>query len=192
MSKFVLFLFQITLFSSICSAGSKLTELGPETIRILAIDGGGVRGVIPARILKEIETRTKKPIAALFDFVVGVSTGGILAFGLNVPNEQGNPKYSASDLLDLYLTHATDIFPEYSHKKGKIRSTASAHYPISGMQKVLEKYFGDTRLSQSIIPSLALAYNIKTAAPYYLCSIYAKKNDDYDFFMKFAAQATVA
>jgi patatin-like phospholipase/acyl hydrolase len=52
---------------------------------ILSIDGGGIRGVIPAKLLAEIERRTGKRIAELFDFIAGTSTGGILAVGLTQP-----------------------------------------------------------------------------------------------------------
>ena len=50
--------------------------------RILSIDGGGIRGIIPAMVLKHIEQRTGKRIATMFDFIAGTSTGGILALGL--------------------------------------------------------------------------------------------------------------
>jgi uncharacterized protein len=47
-------------------------------MKVLSIDGGGVREIIPARILQEIETRTNKPISKLFNIVSGTSTGGLL------------------------------------------------------------------------------------------------------------------
>ena len=50
---------------------------------LLALDGGGIRGVIPARVLDAIEQRTGRPISQLFDLVAGTSTGGILALGLS-------------------------------------------------------------------------------------------------------------
>ena len=56
------------------------------TRTILSIDGGGIRGIIPARILELIEAKTGRPIASLFDMVAGTSTGGILALGLTKPN----------------------------------------------------------------------------------------------------------
>lgn len=59
-----------------------------KTVRILSIDGGGIRGIIPLTILSHLEEDTKKPIAQLFDVITGTSTGGIIALGLNVPNER--------------------------------------------------------------------------------------------------------
>jgi hypothetical protein len=54
-------------------------------IKILSIDGGGIRGIIPAVVLAEIERRTGRPIADLFDLIAGTSAGGILALGLSIP-----------------------------------------------------------------------------------------------------------
>jgi hypothetical protein len=51
----------------------------PDRVRILALDGGGIRGLITLEVLKEIEERTRKPIAELFDVVAGSSTGAIIA-----------------------------------------------------------------------------------------------------------------
>jgi uncharacterized protein len=64
--------------------------------KILSIDGGGIRGVIPAVVLAEIEHRTGRPIAQTFDLVAGTSTGGILALGLSRPGSNGKPKYTAA------------------------------------------------------------------------------------------------
>ena len=61
-----------------------------KTFRVLAIDGGGVRGIIPACILAELEKRSGKPTSALFDLMVGNSTGGLIVLALNTPDELGN------------------------------------------------------------------------------------------------------
>ena len=55
---------------------------------ILSIDGGGIRGIIPAMVLADIERRTGRRIAELFDLIAGTSTGGVLALGLSVPEER--------------------------------------------------------------------------------------------------------
>ncbi len=74
----------------------------PGPIRILSIDGGGIRGLIPALVLDAIEQELRQPIAQSFDLVAGTSTGGILAVGLTTPGAAGRPKYSPAALADLY------------------------------------------------------------------------------------------
>ncbi|GFR05488.1 patatin [Trichonephila clavata] len=56
---------------------------------ILSVDGGGIRGIIPALILAEIEKRARKPIAEIFDLMAGTSTGGIVIAGLCKKDDQG-------------------------------------------------------------------------------------------------------
>jgi len=77
---------------------------------ILSIDGGGIRGLIPAIILdkleKEVSMKRGKDvrIADIFDMVAGTSTGSIISLGLTVSDNAKNPrpKYQASDLVKLY------------------------------------------------------------------------------------------
>ncbi|MGH9262301.1 MAG: patatin-like phospholipase family protein, partial [Acidimicrobiales bacterium] len=57
--------------------------------RILSIDGGGIRGLIPATVLAALEDRTGRPVARLFDLIAGTSTGGLLACGLTKPGTAG-------------------------------------------------------------------------------------------------------
>ncbi len=84
--------------------------------KILSIDGGGIRGVIPAVLLTEMEKRTGKDVYSLFDLIAGTSTGGILAAGLVAPAGPSyefvspGPKFKASDLLAFYEEHGKDIF----------------------------------------------------------------------------------
>lgn len=54
--------------------------------KILSIDSGSIRGIIPAMILAEIEKETGKQIFKMFDLIAGTSTEGILALGLTRPN----------------------------------------------------------------------------------------------------------
>ena len=76
------------------AGGARLEHLRPSgesgghnvDMKILAIDGGGIRGLIPALVLAEIEKRTGRPISSLFDLVAGTSTGAIIACGLTRPH----------------------------------------------------------------------------------------------------------
>jgi patatin-like phospholipase/acyl hydrolase len=73
-----------------------------QLIKVLSIDGGGIRGIIPAMILAHIEELTGKPIAELFNLVAGTSTGGILALGLTKADAKGQkPKYAAHELYQI-------------------------------------------------------------------------------------------
>ena len=71
--------------------------------KVLAVDGGGIWGVIPALILAAIEEQTKQPIGDFFDLIAGTSTGGIIAIGLGMGMR-------ASEILDLYVEQGPIIF----------------------------------------------------------------------------------
>ncbi len=81
------------------------------TIRVLSIDGGGVRGILPAAMLATLEDRSGHSTADLFDMAVGTSTGGILTLGLFAPNASGRPAHTARELLELYHARGGEIFP---------------------------------------------------------------------------------
>lgn len=78
--------------------------------RILSIDGGGARGMIPATILKEIEERSGRPISSIFDRIAGTSTGSILTVGLTATRPNGTPRYTAADIVQMYQELGQVIF----------------------------------------------------------------------------------
>jgi patatin-like phospholipase/acyl hydrolase len=81
-----------------------------KPVKILAIDGGGIRGIIPAMLLAHIENITSRPIATLFDLVAGTPTGGILALGLTIPKAAGTLLYTAQHFVDMYEYEGSRIF----------------------------------------------------------------------------------
>lgn len=160
---------------------------------ILSIDGGGIRGVIPARILVEIESRAKKRSAELFDLMVGTSTGGILAAGLAVPGTNKKPKYSAEQLLDLYLDHGHTIF-ERSFWRGitSAKGLADEKYPHAPLEKILARYFRDTKLDDCITPVVLTSYDIEERQPYFFKTTAARKKAERNHYLRDAVRATTA
>lgn len=79
-------------------------------MRVLSIDGGGIRGVIPATVLTELERLSGQRIADLFDVIVGTSTGGILALALTCPRAGHGPR-PAAEIGNLYIERGSQIFP---------------------------------------------------------------------------------
>ena len=89
-------------------------------VNVLSIDGGGVRGIIPAYILNYIAEKTQKPMHELFDVIAGTSTGGIIALGLGINRKGTDKPYTPAELLDLYVSKAAKIFPQSMFPKMKM------------------------------------------------------------------------
>lgn len=144
---------------------------------VLVIDGGGVRGIIPARILETIEKRTGKPIAELFDMVGGVSTGAIVAAGLTLPDEKDptRPRYTAESIKDFYFKETPKIFPELKFKALRQISTSAAYDPRP-LEEVLLAYFGDARVRDSLTHLMIPATDIKNFRPAWITSIKGQKD----------------
>lgn len=135
---------------------------------ILSIDGGGIRGIIPAVWLMEIERKLQQPISSIFHVIAGISTGAIVAAGLSVPSDTqaGRPRYQAYDLVQLYQTKADKVFTKSPSMWATIsaRYLQAPQYLDDGRQTVFEEYFNTLKLSDSltelIVPSVRAESNI--------------------------------
>ena len=162
-----------------------------ETKTILSIDGGGIRGIIPAMVLKEIEDRTGKRTADLFDVIAGTSTGGLLALGLTCSGEESAPKFTAEDLVELYVDEGEMIFPRELF--GRLRQLRDEKYSAAGLEGVLKKRFEDARLKEALTGVIVPAYDIEHRQPLFFRSQRAKDEPDtHDFLMRDVARATSA
>ena len=162
--------------------------------KILSIDGGGIRGILPAMVLAEIEKRTQKPIAELFDLIVGTSTGGILTLGLTVPQSPGSstPRFKAEDLLKIYTEQGREIFPRVP-VWSSIRSVFGSTYSPTGLERIAAAKFGDARLKDALKPVIVMTYDIENTRTHYFNSRMAKEDPDTeDFFLRDIVRATSA
>lgn len=157
--------------------------------RILSIDGGGIRGIIPALLLAAIERITKRHVADLFDMIAGTSTGGILALGLVKPSGNGTPQYTASSLATLYSQQGARIF---KRSRMPLKNLWGPKYASDGIESVLAEYFGDAQLSDAIKPVLVTAADNERRKPFFFRSEEAKTDPTEQFLMRDAARATSA
>lgn len=164
-----------------------------EPIKILSIDGGGIRGIIPAMILAEIEKRTEYPISSMFNLISGTSTGGIIALGLTCSNEKREPKYSASDIVTFYENKGPQIFNRTLLRKiMALGNLIDEKYSAKSFEQILLEFFGDTRLCEANPNVIIPAYEIERRIPWFFKSSKAKVVNKYDFFMRDVARATAA
>jgi hypothetical protein len=80
-----------------------------KCVNVLAIDGGGIRGIIPPTILSEIEQKVGRRVHEMFDLIAGTSTGGIIAVAIGAGANNGQP-YTPADLVNLYVENGLEIF----------------------------------------------------------------------------------
>lgn len=117
--------------------------------RVLAIDGGGIKGVFPAAFLSVIEEAVKGKAGDYFDLIVGTSTGGIIALGLGLG-------FSASEILKFYEDSGPTIFGGNQFAR-LLRHLWLSKYSPDDLKAALEKQFGSKRLGDSrtrlVIPS---------------------------------------
>jgi predicted acylesterase/phospholipase RssA len=166
------------------------TRTANAPLRVLSIDGGGIRGIIPAMLLERIEAATGRPIARQFDVIVGTSTGGIMALLLTVPGPDGAPRYTAAHITELYTQHGRDLFsapPGYG--QGRPPGTFP-RYPAESVTATLNPYFGEVTLSQALTHVVVSAYDLETCRP--AVFQYPLSRPDPDFYMRDLARATSA
>jgi len=157
--------------------------------RVLSIDGGGTRGIIPANILAFLEEKTGKPICQLFDLIAGTSTGGILALGLTKPNASGEPEFTAGQLCKIYERDIPHIFRNPRSWWGNL---LTPKYKSSVFQQVLKDSLGDCRLRSALTDVLIPCYDIEHRLPYVFKSRLARLEAEHDVQLSDVALATSA
>ena len=151
-------------------------------MKILAVDGGGIRGIIPALVLAEIERRSGRRIGELVDLVAGTSTGGIIACALTRPDP-----LPAIAVAAIYEEEGPRIFDRSLLKR--IRSVdglLDERYDSAGLVAALEKYLAGVRLADADPPVLLTAYDIERRRAVFL------RTGESDVSMVDAAHATSA
>ena len=145
-------------------------------INLLTVSGGGIRGVIPIRILVEMELYMKKTkklnhINELFDLCVATSIGSVIVAALLLKDKDGNPKYTASQMLDLFLRHAQPIFYDgWKYKIYNLFGLLGPKYSAIYWKKFLRDTFGETLFKDLLKPMIIPVINTETQELLYIDS----------------------
>jgi predicted acylesterase/phospholipase RssA len=161
--------------------------------RILTVDGGGIRGIIPARFCVELEDQLVnssdgqpdiRRLSDVFDLIGGTSTGGLIALALAKPPEGQSQESVAQAILALYKQQGPTIF---GRPRGLLGNLFWPKYDATPLEKILKDFFGETRLGQATTPVLVTYYDMGTRSVSWLTSW-----DHPDCLMREAARATSA
>jgi patatin-like phospholipase/acyl hydrolase len=126
-------------------------------VRVLSIDGGGIRGVIPALVLAEVEERVGRPVGELVDLVAGTSTGAILACALAKPDP-----LPAERIAELYEEEGPRIFDRSLHQRiESLDGLLDERYDSEGLVAALDRSLGDTPLGDADPAILITAYDLE-------------------------------
>lgn len=127
--------------------------------RVLVIDGGGIKGALPAGFLARVEQSIERPIADHFDLIVGTSTGGIIALGLGLG-------ISAEDILSFYRERGPIVFSAAGSTtilRGKFARYAKwafgPKYSSENLRAELKTVFGERTLGESKTRLVIPAYH---------------------------------
>jgi|GEM_PF-1563472 len=159
------------------------------SLKILAIGGGGIRGIIPAVILAEIQRRLGMDLFKAFDLIAGTSTGGIIALGIGTRCKNNGP-YSPDELLNLYVQNGPAIF-----RKNVLtpeRQVFVPKYSPDALESALEQFFQDTEFKSVLTPLLISSYDLQGQLPFFFKSHKIASDPTYNWQLIDIARATSA
>ncbi len=161
--------------------------------RILSIDGGGMKGIVSAVVINELEVLLQKysnnpnaRIAEYFDLIAGTSTGSILTALYLLP-ENGHPKYSAKEILNLYPSLGKSIF-----QKQTLYPLFGSKYTSNEFEKTLKLFFEQLKISDLLKPCLITSYNTTSRTAVFFNTETAKKDRNRDYLVWEAVKASCA
>jgi uncharacterized protein len=172
-----------------------------DRFRILSVDGGGIRGLIPALVLAELESRVReqaggeRALADCFHLMAGTSTGGLIALGLTVPDPDApeRPRLGAADLVALYRDEGPEVFERGpAHRVRSGDGWLGPKYSPEALERVAREHFEQTRLRQALRELVVTAYDMTAREPHFFKRWRAAESDERNPTMVDAALATAA
>lgn len=149
--------------ASLFPAPARYGDEAADTVCVLSIDGGGLRGIAAARLLQSIdETLQRRSGARLvdcFDVFAGTSTGSIIAAALAASRGGGLGYGDPARIVDVYRQQASRIFG--TREERRIRDPSTQRWLSIGLESALDEVFGDRTLSQVQGELIVPYYNMR-------------------------------
>jgi predicted acylesterase/phospholipase RssA len=164
----------------------------PPPYLILAIDGGGIRGMIPAQMLALIEKEVGVPIGKLFDCVAGTSIGGILALSLvqSDPNNPSLPKRTAAESAQFLEIEGPKVFERTrAQTVQSMDGVREPKYSNKNLSQAVEREFQTDTISNSITDVVITTYDLTSGKPFIFSHF---KNEKSPYLMKDISLGTAA
>ena len=180
-------------FSTIKKDKMVSIDANKKKIKVLAIDGGGVRGIIAAVIIKAIEDKAGKPITEMFDYITGTSIGGVLAASYVVSKKDGSHLYTSDYIINRWETMLNEVFPQdyWSWVKNSF-GVFSSKYDRTGVESLINKLLGENKLTDTMIPISLHALRLEDNMPKTFSTLHACSDQKENFYLKDAVAATAA
>lgn len=177
-------------FTDFVNASIEEEKTSKKVVRVLSIDGGGMRGILPLDVLIELERRTGKSISEIFDVMGGTSTGGLITLALNVEDEESTkigiekkPKFTAEKVSELYCEKGCEIFGQENKTWFGKAGVVKPQYTSAGLEGLAEELLGSTALSSSLSNIVLTSYNVEEDMPLLFESHKAKQDPQFDYLM---------
>ena len=151
-------------------------EAPTDKLRILTFDGGGIRGLIPALVLAELESRLvaragdDARICDYFHLFAGTSTGGLIALGLTVPDpgRPGRPLVDAAELAGLYVEDGPRIFHRTLWQRLRtLWGLIGPKYTLGPLEDAVVARLGTGRLAEALREVIVASYDMTDRSPYF-------------------------
>jgi patatin-like phospholipase/acyl hydrolase len=172
----------------------------PDRFRVLSIDGGGIRGLIAARVIARLEELVsaeageERRLADCFHMFAGTSTGGLLALGLTAPDphDPSRPRLSGADLVELYMSEGPRIFGDTLHKLLSLGGWIAPKHAEKRLECVLRERFEEARLRDALRELIVTSYDMSEPGPHFFKRWRARESSDRDREMVDVGLATSA
>ncbi|MGH2960991.1 MAG: patatin-like phospholipase family protein [Solirubrobacterales bacterium] len=170
-----------------------------DRFRILSVDGGGIRGLIPSLVLQELEERVRREagerrgLSDCFHLMAGTSTGGLIALGLTAPDASGErSRLGAADLVRFYTEQGPRIFHAGLNGLLSLGGWLGPKYSPATLERVLRETLGEVRLRDAVRDVVVTSYDMRRREPHFFKRWRAAESGERNPQMVDAALATAA